>query len=179
MNLETLNKWLTLLANFGVIGGLVLVAVQMNVNAERISLQNDLEMNRQLAAGELAVMGDSAATAYTNAIFRPAEMTETQLGQFWAYLHHALLASQNNWIAYRNGRASTDSWNHAKAQAAAHLGSRAARIWWAYDKFEFHAAFVDEIESELSKSDPLIIEEAMRQMLDEIRSLEVSTVKDT
>ena len=51
MKLDAVNKWLTLLANFGVIGGLVLVAIQMNFNTKTISLQNDLELNRALAAG--------------------------------------------------------------------------------------------------------------------------------
>jgi len=94
MNLDAVNKWLTLLANFGVIGGLVLVAIQMNFNTETISLQNDLELNRALAAGELAYMGDSTPLAYANAVFRPADLTEAQLGQFWAYLHHARSAEQ-------------------------------------------------------------------------------------
>jgi len=42
MNLDQLNKWLTLVANLGVMGGLVLVAMQMNFNTATIRLQNDL-----------------------------------------------------------------------------------------------------------------------------------------
>ena len=172
MNLDAFNKWLTLLANFGVIGGLVLVAVQMNFNTETISLQNDLEMNRALAAGELAYMGDSTSTAYANAVFNPGDLTEAQLGQFWAYLHHALLAAQNNWLAYQNGWASEDSWMHARDQAVAHLGPRAARVYWKHGKFEYRAGFVEQIESQLAGSEPLQMERAMRQMLEEIRNLD-------
>jgi hypothetical protein len=165
MNLDAVNKWLTLLANFGVIGGLVLVAIQMNFNTKTISLQNDLELNRALAAGELAYMGDSTPTAHANAVFRPADLTEAQVGQFWAYLHHAMLAAQNNWLAYQNGRASDVSWNHARDQAVAHLGSRAARIYWKYGKFEFYVDFVEQIDAQLAGRDPLQAEGAMRQML--------------
>ena len=113
MNLDALNKWLTLLANFGVIGGLVLIAMQMNFNTETIKLQNAIELNRGLAAGELAFMGDTAHTAWTTAVLHPAELTEAQLGQFWAYQHNVLLASQNSWLAYQHGLASEESWAHA------------------------------------------------------------------
>jgi hypothetical protein len=178
MNLDALNKWLTLVANFGVIGGLVLVAVQMNFNTKTIRLQNDLELNRELAAGELAIMGDSTHIAYANALFHPADLTEAQLGQLWAYLHNALLAAQNNWLAYQNGQASDASWKHARDQAAVHLGSRAAQVYWKYDKFEYQADFVDQIDSKLAESDTLQVEAAWQQMLDEIRSLERNRTTD-
>jgi len=71
VNLDQVNKWLTLLANFGVIGGLVLVAMQMNLTAEAINQQSDIELSRGIAAGELAFMGDSTATAWAIALFHP------------------------------------------------------------------------------------------------------------
>ena len=172
MNLDALNKWLTLLANFGVIGGLVLVAIQMNFNTETIRLQNALELNREFAAGELAYMGDSAPLAYANALFHPGDLTEPQLGQFWAYLHNYMLAVQNNWLAYRNGQVSEASWNHARSQAAGFIGFPAARIWWKYDKFEYETAFVEQIERELSTKDPQEVERVTRQMLNEINNLD-------
>jgi hypothetical protein len=171
MNLDALNKWLTLLANFGVIGGLVLVAIQMNFNTETIRLQNDLALNREFAAGELAYMGDSASVAYANALFYPEELTEAQLGQFWAYLHNYMLAAQNNWLAFRDGRVSKDSWNHAKAQAAGFIGFPAARIWWRYTKIEYDQDFIEQIDLELSERDPREVERMTRQMFDEIKSL--------
>jgi hypothetical protein len=172
MNLDALNKWLTLLANFGVIGGLVLLAIQMNFNTETIRLQNDLELNREFAAAELAYMGDSTSVAYANALFHPGELTEPQLGQFWAYLHNYMLAAQNNWLAYRDGQASEVSWKHAKGQAAGFIGFPAARIWWKYDKFEYEPDFVEQIDSELSERDPVEVQRVTQQMLDEIRSLD-------
>ncbi len=49
MNLDQVNKWLTLVANFGVIGGLVLVAMQMNLATEAINQQSDIELSRGIA----------------------------------------------------------------------------------------------------------------------------------
>jgi hypothetical protein len=135
-------------------------------------LQNDLELNRALAAVELAYMGDSTPTAYANAVLHPADLTDAQFTQFWAYLHHALLAAQNNWLAYQNGWASDISWEHARDQAVAHLGSRAAHIYWKHGKFEYHADFVDQIDAQLAAGDPLQTESALRQMLEEVRRLD-------
>ncbi len=172
MNFDQLNKWLTLVANFGVIGGLVLVAMQMNFNTETIRLQNDLELNRAIAAGELAYLGDSAPTAWANAVLHPADLTDAQLGQVWAYLHNVMLAAQNNWLAYKDGQASEVSWIHARSQAAAFIGFRVGRIWWSHDKFEYETGFVEQVDAALIGRDPLEVEHVTRQMLDEIRSLE-------
>ncbi len=172
MNLDALNKWLTLLANFGVIGGMLLIAMQMNFNTETVKLQNAIELNRGLAAGELAFMGETTHIAYTTALFHPEELTEAQLGQVWAYLHNVFLASQNSWLAYKNGLASEESWAHAKRQAAGFVGSRASRIWWEYDKFEYEPDFVKQIDTELVGRDPTEVERVTRQMLDEIRNFD-------
>ena len=172
MNLDILNKWLTLVANLGVMGGLVLVAMQMNLNTATIRLQNELELNRELAAGELAYMGDSAYIAFAVAQFHPGELTEAQLGQVWAYLHVNMLAAQNNWLAYRSGLGSQDSWAHAKSLAIGYLGFRAGRIWWEHDKFEYESDFVEQIDAELAGSDPVDLEHTTRQMLDEIHGLD-------
>ena len=80
MNLDPLNKWLTLVANLGVMAGLGLVAMQMNFNTETIRLQNGSDLTRGFSAGELTLMGDTGAAAWTTAVLHPAELTDAQLG---------------------------------------------------------------------------------------------------
>jgi len=172
MKLDALNKWLTLLANFGVIGGLVLIAMQMNFTAETIRLQHDIDLNKGIAAGELAIMGDSAASAFSTAVFRPAELTDTELAQFWAYLHNVMLSAQNNWLAYQGGLASERSWAFARRQAAGFIGFRAGRIWWEYDRFEYEPDFAKQIDAELAAVDPVDLKAVMTLMLNEIRDVD-------
>ena len=172
MNLDALNKWLTLLANFGVIGGLVLIAVQMNFNTETIRLQNAVELNRGIAAGELAFMGDSAHIAYATALFHPAELTEAQVGQVWAYINNTMMSAQNTWLAYNDGLASEESWGYAKRVAAGYAGFRVGRMWWESTKTNYDPDFVKAIDDELVGSDPASVERATRQILDDIKKLE-------
>ena len=115
MNFDQLNKWLTPVANFGVIGGLVLVAVQMHFNTDAIRLQNALDNNRGIAEAEVALMdGSNAAEAWMAATLHPAELTESQLAQFWSYLHVLMLTTENTWLAYEDGLAPEQSWLRAK-----------------------------------------------------------------
>jgi len=172
MNLDALNKWLTLLANFGVIGGLVLIAMQMNFTAGTIRLQNDIDLNKGIATGEIAIMGDSAASAFATAVLRPSEISDIELQQLWAYLHNVMLSAQNNWLAHQDGLASERSWAFARRQAAAFIGFPAGRIWWKYDRFEYEPDFAEQIDSELAAAGPLELKSIMLSMLAEIRAID-------
>ena len=81
MKLDRLNQWLSLVANIGVIAGFILVAYQLNLNTESIRLRNAMDLNRDTSAAEIAYMGEATHVALANAIFRPADMTDEQMGQ--------------------------------------------------------------------------------------------------
>ncbi len=173
MNLDAVNKWLTLLANFGVIGGLLLVAFQINFNTETIRLQNAIELDRGMDAGELANMGDTTHIAYATALFHPAKLTEAQIGQLWSYLNNVMLTAQSTWRAHDAGLASEESWAYAKRFAAGNLGFRVGRIWWkTAGQFSFEPEFVKAIDAELDGTDPALTEHATRKILDESRNLD-------
>ncbi len=173
MNLDAVNKWLTLLANFGVIGGLLLVAFQINFTTETIRLQNAIELDRGMDAGELANMGDTTHIAYATALFHPAELTEPQIGQLWSYLNNVMLTAQSTWRANKTGLASKESWAYARRFAAGNLGFRVGRIWWkTVGEFSFEPDFVKAINVELVGADPALTEHATRKILDEGRSLD-------
>ncbi len=90
MRIGRLIQWLTLLGNFGVIAGFVLIAFQLSLNTEAIRLQSAMAMNREGSAAEIAYMGETTHIAMANAIFRPADMTDEQVGQAWAYMNIAV-----------------------------------------------------------------------------------------
>ena len=173
MNMDRVNKWLTLVANFGVILGLVLVAMQMKLATEAINQQSDIELSRGIAEGELAFMGESTATAWAVALFNPAQLDEVQIGQVWAYLNNTLLFVQQTWLSNRAGMASDSTWERARAMGATYLNFGAARIWWEEYKWGFDQDFAKEIDLALAKNDPSNnVVEVTRRMLKEILQLE-------
>ena len=172
MNLDQVNRWLTLLANFGVIGGLVLVAMQMNLTAEAIKQQNDIELSRGIAAGELAFMGETTATAWAVAMFHPEQLDEVQVGQVWAYLNNCLLSVQQTWLSHRAGLASDATWARARANGASWVDFGAGRVWWREYRWGFEPDFVEEIDSELAtRNSSNDVVQVTRRMLDEINQL--------
>ena len=173
MILDQVNKWLTLVANFGVIGGMVLVAMQMNLATEAINQQSDIELSKGIAAGELAFMGESTAIAWAVAVFHPAKLDEVQVGQVWAYLNNTLLSVQQTWLSNREGMASDATWARARILGASYVDFGAGRIWWQEYKWGFEPDFVEEIDSELATRNPSNdIKQVTKRMLDEIHQLE-------
>jgi hypothetical protein len=175
--LDQVNKWLMLVANFGVIGGMVLVAMQMNLATEAINQQSDIELSKGIAAGELAFMGESTATAWAVALFHPAELDEVQVGQVWAYLNNTLLSVQQTWLSNREGMASDATWVRARLLGASYLDFGAGRIWWQEYKWGFEPDFVEEIDSELAtRNSSNGIAQVTKRMLEEIHQLEQEPV---
>jgi hypothetical protein len=175
--MDKVNKWLTLVANFGVIVGLVLVAMQMKLATEAINQQSDIELSRGIAEGELAFMGETTANAWAVAMFNPAQLDEVQIGQLWAYLNNTLLFVQQTWLSNRAGMASDATWERARKMGATYLSFGAAQIWWREYKYGFDSEFAKEIDSELAKVDQSNnAAQVTRRMLEEIHKLEQGAV---
>ena len=173
MYMNKVNNWLTLVANFGVIVGLVLVAMQMKLATDAINQQSDIELSRGIAEGELAFMGETTANAWAVAMFDPAKLDNVQIGQVWAYLNNTLLFVQQTWLSNRAGMASDATWERARKMGATYLNFGAAQIWWREYKFGFDKEFAKEIDAELAKMNPSNnVAQVTRRMLEEIHQLE-------
>lgn len=173
MNMDKVNQWLTLVANFGVILGLILVAMEMKLATEAINQQSDIELSRGIAEGELAFMGETTAAAWTVALFNPSQLDETQVGQVWAYLNNTLLIVQQTWLSNQAGMASDETWARAKVMGAAYLDFGAGQIWWQEYKFGFDQEFAKEIDSELAKKDSSTnVAKVTKRMLEKIQQLD-------
>ena len=69
MKLPRLEKWITILANIGVIAGLILVAVEIRQNTEitKAQILNDYHVaDMEL---ELKMMGDTPNLSFTRAVY--------------------------------------------------------------------------------------------------------------
>ena len=75
MNSEKLVHWLQIIGNFGLIAGLVLVAVQIQQNTEMTKAQMISEDRSIAVALKLAVLGENPAKAVAKAIDSPGKLT--------------------------------------------------------------------------------------------------------
>jgi len=174
VNLDNINKWLTLGANLGVVVGLVLVALQMSFNTETIRLQNAGELYRGFGAGELVLMGDTSGAAWATAVLHPDKLTEEELGgQLWAYYNNMMWAAMHSWHAHQEGLISDESWVFARDFVAGSLSFRVARIWWEHAKEYYEPEFVSAIDAEIAQLDPTLVERTLRQMISDVKKLDL------
>ena len=172
MALETLNRWLTLLANLGVCAGFVALTLQMNQNTAAIRTQNANEATRTAATAELAALGDDGSAAMANAMLRPAEMTEKQVLQLWYYTDAILGSTYNIWLARQAGLASEADWIETRRGVAYMLDFDPIRIVWdRYKAGAFPPDFVREFEAELKKPRPRRVGATLREIVGDIRRL--------
>lgn len=146
---EKLNHWLTLLANIGVLGGFIFLAVELQQNTQQLKLQsyqawqaanNDINMaltNPEVAAIVSAGHGDPANLTKDNYIaYAHVHMSLMQMAQSTHHLYQQGAIDEELWIAEMN-------------RAAGMLkGSEGVRQWWeAGGKTQLAPSFVEFIES--------------------------------
>lgn len=104
MHTERINKWLTLLANFGVLVGIIFLAVEVRqsnriaIATTEISVRDQFKTNN-----ELVLANDAVAELLVKAADADAEFSAVETEKLYAYLY----AHINTWmsieIAYENG----------------------------------------------------------------------------
>ena len=96
MNLDNLNKWLTLIANIGVMAGIIFLAVELNQNAvgQRVSAKQ--EMTRQFSDYVDMLILNPELQAINVKGFTGDEMNPAEVAQWdlllqkatWYYVNH-------------------------------------------------------------------------------------------
>jgi hypothetical protein len=172
MNVDALNRWLTLLSNLGVIAGFVLLAVQLNQNTRALQMQSFGEFSRDVAAMEASNMGDTPNASYAAAMDDPASLTSAQLFDVWAYMNGGLFASLHTWNALEAGYASEADWALARSLAAAYVESPVGRIIWERVKTQWPVDFAAQVDQELASPERRPMDHIWRALKNDIRALE-------
>jgi hypothetical protein len=133
MDREKINRWLTLLANLGVLGGLILVALQIRQNTAitRAQVTNDYFLaDMQL---ELTMMGENPAASWIKAVYSPDELTREDAAVVDRYFNYGIVQLQRLRRMNELGLAD-DQWTDRISYLRWHLGNEVGRRWWANSK---------------------------------------------
>ena len=128
MNLERINHWLALIANFGVLIGVIFLAVEMRQNTEAINGQSrqaifagsQEELFKFLEYPELTVLLASKET----------EISLEQKVQIDSLLVSALRAREFAWRQYNAGILDRATWDSELEVISILVGSERSRDWW-------------------------------------------------
>jgi len=127
MKSEKINSWLSLGANIGVVIGLILVAYQINQDADltRIQLFSDATTARN--EFNQALMGDNPLEVVAKSIESPNELTLAELQIMDAYLISALNEIRRLELLRRTG---LDVENSVEGIHEYYFGNNFARAWF-------------------------------------------------
>jgi len=131
MNKTDLGRAVSVLANIGVLAGLLLVAIQISQSTDiaRAQLENDYYLaDMQL---ELAMMGDSPVESWLKAVYAPDEMTPRDAAVLDRYFNFGLVQVRRLRQMQQLGLAEDDVLAEQVNYLEWHLGNEVGRRWWA------------------------------------------------
>ena len=152
METDKVNRWLTLAANVGVLGGLILVAFQINQSTEitKAQLANDYYLaDMQI---ELAMMGDEPVKSWIKAVYTPDDLNQEDAAVLDRYFNFGLIQLNRLQKMHELGLA-TDDWADRIDYLDWHLGNEVGRRWWSHSRKGYRAEFVRMIDDVLAESD--------------------------
>ncbi len=113
MKLDRFGGWLALVTNLGVVGGLVLLAVELRQNTQVVRAQAVTSLLAGQMSAETAFMGEDTAAAFVKALDSPGTMTDEEIVKVWAYLNVAMMAVMQTHSMYSLGLATDQAWETA------------------------------------------------------------------
>ena len=149
MESETINRWLTLAANIGVIAGLILVAIQINQNTQitKTQIANDYFLADMTL--ELAMMGENPATAWRKAVYAPDELTAEDAVILDRYFNYGLVQIHRLQEMDKMGMAH-EGWEERVDYLRWHLGNEVGRRWWEEVKDGYSEEFRSQVDNILA-----------------------------
>ena len=127
MNMERLIGWLQIIGNLGILGGLILVALQLNQTADIARVDFSYRLNELNNSQSAVIMGEDVANSWAKASFAPETLTGEDLVVIWAVLDYRHDLQDSLWALDPSpGTQSVIRW-HAHNYYGA---NPAARAWW-------------------------------------------------
>jgi len=124
-------NWLSICANVGVIGGLILVALQLNQNSQLLRLQMIDQESRRMTDAEMGIMGELAAQTWAKMIENPEELSlaEQRVAESLTWLPFETW--RNGYNLYEAGLLGSEWRDRVVAEVPYILGHVYGRAWWA------------------------------------------------
>ena len=148
MKSERINSWLSLGANVGVVVGLILVAYQINQEAQLTKAQLFSDVTTSMNEFNQALMGDNPLEVVAKSIENPHELTLAEMQIMDAYLISAMNEIRRLELLRQSG---LDIEGSMKEIHAYYFGNEYARAW--FQEYGGESALPD-MSKRISETDP-------------------------
>ena len=142
MNSRLLN-WIQVIANIGIIGGLILVGIQMQQNERLLKIQLLNQFNDSWAAYETAVGGEDLAKIWAKSIETPEQLTLAEMRAMESLLYVPLVQWINLYRLHETGISHGNEWKvEVGTNAGYFYGSEYGRAWWKISRENLEPPFL-------------------------------------
>lgn len=152
MNIDKLNQWLSLVANFAVLFGLLALVVEIRSNTSAI---RSSEWGAIMDQSALLNQADEPRNnAYMKALYSPDELSVEELRMAVNTITGRLGVLQRAYKGYQEGTVREEDWNYLVGQTPIYLGTGFGLVLWEQLKYDYESipGFNEEIERALSSS---------------------------
>ena len=163
MNADKVNRWLTLGANIGVVIGLVLVAFQINQDADLTRAQLFSEATDSRREFTQGMMGSDPMRIVTKSIERPHELTLEELQIMDMYLIAAVNEVRRLELLQDTGLAADVD---VEALEYFYFGSKFAKAW--YEEFRNGQIIGSPTDQRIRSVDPDFVVNYFERVLDRL-----------
>ena len=146
--MDKLNNWLTLLANIGVIAGIIFLAIEVQQNTRAQENASRLESTRVFTDWYTTVMEDPDLVAlWAKGNLKPLELTPPEIDRFMWMLSSIGSRIEEAFTQYEAGLLDQEIWAEYRAVMASFLHNPLAKYWWDQRISPFTNRFRKEIEA--------------------------------
>ena len=157
MNIEKLNHWLTLLANVGVIAGIVFLVIEIITATTAVQSASILELANASREGLLAIASDpDLARVRLKGDQDPNSLEGEDALRYFVYYRQLWLSFQNAWQQWELGVVSDDIWAGYNSALCGVMAVSGPRKEWPRHAPALTQRFVRVVESCSGTSDGFI-----------------------
>ncbi len=149
MKASKISEWLQVIGSFGVLAGLILVALQIQQNtvlvrAELVSNASDAWINI-----DASKQSENFASVLAKSIVNPQELTTAEILELDGYLFTYIDQLDRDRDLYDLGVFDTPPEALVRGSLSDYFGNEFARAWWVETKWKFALDIVEAIDREM------------------------------
>jgi len=147
------NRWLTLVANIGILIGLALIIVEIRQNAELLRLQFINDDLQETSTSLIPMLGDDLSRVMMKSIFSPEEMTYAEFMVVDSWLTQQIARVERRYQLGQEGILDETAWKSMDFNYEWHFGNKFARLWWQHEArsaYSYAPEFVDHVDKKIS-----------------------------
>ena len=161
MNIGKLNHWLTLLANVGVIAGIVFLAVEIRTATTAGQSASILELSNASREGLLAIASDpDLARVRLKGDQDPSSLEGEDALRYFVYYRQLWLSFQNAWQQWELGVVGDDVWMGYNSALCGIMAASGPRQDWPRHAHALSQSLVRIVESCAGRSNDEPVENA-------------------